>query len=342
MIVEISQTAFSFERIEQLMNERENALIALSHREPEWVPSLFDCTFLCDDVINTRPIFTDGYDCFGVHWVRSGPETNFITNVDPDQPRKLTDITKWREQLELPDVRSFDWDSAAASVPREAREEKLIYYIMGMGIFERTHTLADFQDVLMSLMVEPEAMYDLCSAIADVQVELVHHIAKYMKPDVINYHDDWAMQTAPFMPMHTWEEILKPHTKRVYDAVRSHGIFLSHHSDGKFESFIPEIIEMGVQGWNSCQDCNDLAKIKQDYGDRLVFLGALDDQNIVGRKETTDDQLMQEAIKKTDILAPGGGWLSGPNAYVSFDADQDVRIAKMVRKYSREFYSLRK
>lgn len=321
------------------MTERENALLALHHQEPEWVPALFECTYNCRDVINSRPIFDDGEDCFGVTWKRSGPETNYITHVDLSRPPILEDVTEWEEKVKFPDLSAFDWEAAAAEITDESRKEKIIYCIVGLGILERVTTLMRYEDALCAFLEEPEAMYDLCGAIADHKIELIDYIAKYQKPDVINYHDDWAMQTGPFLPKSVWEEIIKPHTQRIYDAAKGHGITLLHHSCGKIESYLPDIIEMGVDGWNSCQDCNDLAAIKKNYGDKLVLVGALDDQNILGRPDTTDEMLRAEAKKKVDMLARGGGWLCGPNAYVSFDFDQDRACDAYVREYSKEYYA---
>lgn len=321
------------------MTERENALLALHHKQPEWVPALFSCTYSCRDVINSRPLFEDGVDCFGVHWKRSGPETNFITHVDLTVPPILEDVTEWEEKVVFPDIASYDWEAAAAEITEEMRQEKIIYCIVGLGLLERITTLMSYEDALCAFLEEPEAMYDFCGALADHKIELIRHIAKYQRPDVINYHDDWAMQNAPFLPKGVWEEIIKPHTQRIYDEVKSHGILLLHHSCGKIESYIPDIIEMGADGWNSCQDCNDLAGIKEKYGDRLVMVGALDDQNILGRPETTEEMLKAEARRKVDMLAKGGGWICGPNAYVSFDFDQDRACDEFVKQYSMEYYA---
>ena len=90
------------------MTERENALLAIAHREPEWVPAVFDCTYNCGDVINDRPLFEDGVDCFGVHWRASGPETNHITHVDLSVPPVIDDVTRWRDKLKLPDLDACD------------------------------------------------------------------------------------------------------------------------------------------------------------------------------------------------------------------------------------------
>ena len=324
------------------MTERENALLAIAHKEPEWVPAVFDCTHSCGDVINDRPLFQDGTDCFGVRWRRSGPETNYITHVDQSVPPVLDDVTQWRERLRLPDLDSFDWAGAAAAITPDIRREKLILYIMGLGLFERSTTLMRYEEALCALLEEPEEYSALLSVLADHKVDLVEHVAKYLKPDVIYYHDDWATQNGPFFSKSVWEELIKPHTQRIYDAIRSHGIYLVHHSCGKVESFLPDLIGMGVQGWNSCQDCNDLAGIKERLGDRLTLWGALDDQGVLGRKDTTDDMLRQEAKRKVDMLSAGGGWLCGPNAYVSFDFDQDRKCDAYVKEYSRAFYAGRK
>ncbi len=324
------------------MTERENALMAIHHQEPEWVPAVFDCTINCGDVINDRPLFESGVDCFGVHWKRSGPETNFITHVDLSKPPLLEDVTEWRDKVVLPDLDAYDWEGAAAAIPPQARQEKLVLYIMGMGLFERATTLMNYEDALCAMLEEPEEFSALLSTLADHKVDLVEHIARYLKPDVIYYHDDWATQNGPFFSRDTWRELIKPHTQRIYDAVLSHGIHLVHHSCGKVESFLPEMLDMGIQGWNSCQDCNDLAGIKASLGDRLVFWGALNDQGVLGQKGTTDEMLQQEAVYKTDMLAPGGGWLCGPNAYVSFDFDQDRKCDAFVKEYSTQFYAARR
>ena len=324
------------------MTERENALLAIHHQEPLWVPALFDCAFVCDDVINSRPLFQEGYDCFGVHWVPSGPETNYITHVDPNVPPVLEDVTQWREKVKFPDLDPVDWEGAAAAITPEIRNEKLIYYIMGLGLLERTTTLMRFEDALCAYLEEPEDMYDLCSALADHKIDLVHHVAKYFQADVICYHDDWAMQSGPFLPKHVWEEIIKPHTKRIYDAVKSHGINMVHHSCGKVESYLPDMLEMGADGWHSCQSCNDLAAAKEKYGDRLVFWEALDDQHVVGQKGTTDEMLREEAVRKVEMLAAGGGWICGPTAFVSFDPEQDRKCDAYVKEYSMEYYARRR
>ncbi len=314
------------------MTERENALLAMAHKEPMWVPSVFDCAMLCPDFINERPIFETGYDCFGVHWLATGKESGGITHVDPHVPPVLDDVCDWREKVMFPDLDEIDWNAAAKVAADFDRENKLVMYMSNLGVFERTHTLMSFEDALCAFMEEPEEMTALIDAIADHKVRAYELMHKHCNLDVIMYHDDWGTQNGPLLPHSVWEEIVKPATKRVYDKVKSLGIYLTHHSCGKIEQYVPEMIALGADGWASCQSCNDLGALKKQYGDKIAFWGALDDQHVLGNPATTDEGLFAEAKKKVEMLAEGGGWLAGPAAYTSFIFPQDRKCEAMIKE----------
>lgn len=314
------------------MTERENALLALNHKEPMWVPSLWDCSIFCPDFINERPIFETGYDSFGVHWVSSGKETGGITHVDPHMAPVLDDITEWRGKVKFPDLDAIDWDAAEKVASEFDRENKLVMYMANLGVFERTHVLMSFEEALCAYMEEPEEMKGLIEAIADHKIKVFELMHKHCKLDLIMYHDDWGIQTGPILPKATWEEIIRPSTKRIFDKARSLGLYITHHSCGKIESYIPDMIEMGAHGWASCQSCNDLGKIKKEYGDKIVFMGALDDQNVLGHPNTTNEDLAAEARRKVEMLSEGGGWIAGPAAYVSFNFSHDRACEGIIKK----------
>ena len=321
------------------MTERENALLAIHHEQPQWVPAVFECLFQVEDMVNERPIFETGYDCFGVHWIRSGPETNYITHEDPFQEKPLDDVTEWEDKLVFPDLDVIDWKAAADAIPDEMRREKLINFTCSLGIFERMTTIMTFEDALCSFLEEPEATADLCAAIADFKIAQFERLAEYIKPDIVNYHDDWGTQSAPFLSREVWDTFIKPNTARIYDCLNAHGIMVSQHSCGKVESFVPDMIEMGATLWNSCQDCNDLARLKREYGDRIVFSGALNDQGVLGQPGTTEKMLREEVEKKVSMLADGGGWIGGPNAFVSFNFDHDRYADAYLKEYSMKYYA---
>ncbi len=314
------------------MTERENALLAMNHQEPQWVPSVFDCAINCPDFINERPIFETGYDCFGVQWLSTGAETKGITHIDPHVPPILDDVCDWREKVKFPDLDKIDWENAAKVAAGFDRENKLVMYMSNLGVFERTHTLMTFEDALCSYLEEPEEMKALVDAIADHKIRAFELMHKHCQLDVIMFHDDLGTQVGPLLPKHVWEEIVKPATQRVYDKVRSLGVYLVHHSCGKIEQYVPEMIAMGADGWAACQSCNDLGALKKQYGDKIAFWGALDDQNVLGNPETTDEDLFAEAKKKVEMLAEGGGWLAGPAAYASFIFPHDRKCEAMIKE----------
>ncbi len=319
------------------MTERENALLAMAHKEPMWVPSVFDCAERVPDFINERPVFETGYDCFGVHWVETGKETMGITHVDPHMPHVLDDICDWHEKVKFPDLDAIDWAHVVEVAKGLDRENRLIMYWSNLGLFERTHTLMDFEEALCSYMEEPEEMKALIEAIADHKIKAFKLMHEHCNLDLILYHDDWGIQTGSLLPKHVWDEIIRPATQRLYASVKAMGLYLVHHSCGKVEQYIPEMIAMGADGWASCQSCNDLGAIKKQYGDKIAFWGALDDQNVLGKPDTTDEDLYAEAREKVELLAEGGGWLAGAATYRSFNPAHDRKCEAMIKEMTLKY-----
>jgi hypothetical protein len=58
-----------------------------------------------------------------------------------------------------------------------------------------------------------------------------------------------------------WRQLVAPHTRRIYDAMKRRGIMINQHSCGKIEAIFEDLVEMGADIWNPCQPCNDLAAL---------------------------------------------------------------------------------
>jgi len=65
--------------------------------------------------------------------------------------------------------------------------------------------------------------------------------------------------------------------KLMHDA----GVFVFHHSDGAIRKIIPDMIEVGIDVLNPIQwRCRGMERegLRRDFGDTLVFHGAVDNQ----------------------------------------------------------------
>jgi hypothetical protein len=215
-----------------------------------------------------RPLFHNGYDVFGVHWSKAVPASHYTQGQEP----VLTDMEKWEEQVHFPAVDRFDWDYVARQAENFDRENKVSVVTLAIGPFERTSVLSPFEDALVNAISEPELYAELISAIADYKIEVIDHLYRYGKPDIINLHDDWGTGTNTFFSPDLWREVIKPSTKRMYDAIRERGIIVGQHSCGHITPLLDDAVELGMQIWEAQTEANDIPALKEKYAGKLRIL----------------------------------------------------------------------
>lgn len=115
-----------------------------------------------------------------------------------------------------------------------------------------------------------------------------------------------------YAPEHI-REFLLPRMKRMMDLTRQYGAFVFHHSDGAVRTILPDLIEAGIQVLNPVQwRCPGMERegLKRDFGDRLVFHGAMDNQHTL--PFGTVEEVRQEVLDNYRILGEGGGYILCP------------------------------
>ena len=247
-----------------------------------------------------------GKDWFGCEWVKDG--SIGITIPDPRVQFLLEDVADWREVVQWPDLDAFDFETAAknSGLDQVDRNEKLIYFNMTMGPFERLHALMGFEEALMALLTDPEECDAFFTAFMDWRCKLIDKVKEYFHPDVIMYHDDIGTQTDMFFDPEVWRKLMKPHLKRATDKLHELGIFMEYHSCGKLEQVVPDLVEIGVDAWQG-QEINDILALKKLTDGKLEYHPILDYQKMVSAyacgKVTMDDikAFVWESIEKNMV-----------------------------------------
>lgn len=249
-----------------------------------------------------RPMHGSGYDVFGVHWTDAQPASHYT----PGQEPIYHDIEDWRSEVRLPRADRFSWDELKRQAEALDRREKLVAATLFTGPFERATCLTRFEDCLVNALLAPEDFGDLIGAIADYKISLIEHIWEAARPDVINLHDDWGTSNSTFMSVELWRETIKPHTKRMYDAVHRHGMLVCQHSCGAVEPLVGDMVEMGCDAWEAQGDCNDIPALTARYGARLRIL--------VGPPPKPGQAVpdMPEGIDPADLAKPAPAYPSVP------------------------------
>ncbi len=318
------------------MTERENALHTIYHDGlAEWIPAGCDCLemIMPTNVVRERPPYAlglegSGYDYWGCWWEFEAD----IMGASPLPGRQpCKDITKWKEQVTFPDMDAIDWSGAELSTSRLDRQNKLSMFFWESGPWERLHALIGFQEALEAMYMEPEAFKDLMQAITDFRVAMIPKIKEHYNPDIIINLDDFGHQKSQFMSNEMFREFIKPYDTQIGNTIKTNGMLYCHHSCGNIDGLMQDIYEMGPQMiLGLFYPYNDQKKIVQEFGDKLIFIGATNAQ-LVDMPTTTEEELRAEARRYTEMFAPTKSMIFDPGT---------MNPAKTGPMYD-EFYKIR-
>lgn len=325
------------------MNFRENYLKVLHHQHPDYTPNFFTATASVGFGAGNGPAFEKGpegggLDGFGVEWIT--PASGGGAPIPKPGNYVLEDVTEWKEVVQFPDLDAFDWEAQAAKeLAGVDRTKQVVDYGCGNGIFERLLALMGTEEAMVSLILEPEAVNELFTAITDFKIETARKVAKYYKPDVFTNYDDIATGASLFFSPEIYRELIKPHHKRLNDAVRELGMIPIFHCCGYAEQLVEDFIEIGYEAWTSCQPCNDIESLLEKYGDRLAIMGGFDSTGRPGMPDASDEEVRADVRRCLDTYGKHDGFvLFGPRIVNSLDkAKIDAAYFPIVDEWFRYF-----
>ncbi|MDR2672725.1 MAG: hypothetical protein LBC35_05475 [Coriobacteriales bacterium] len=318
------------------ITEREN-FYRMVRREPlDFVahqPSLIQVC-LPSVVLDRPPGHTVGQDWFSVWWT----DDEYIPGTlatDTTKPRVLEDIEDWEKVIQWPDLEAIDWEAAAkADLPEGKDPAKILMCMIVSGPFERLHDLLGFEDALIATIVAPEACGAFFSRLCDFKIEIIKKLKQYYDVDLIHFQDDWGTQKDLFFQPDFWRTWIKPHIKRVIDATHELGVLFDMHSCGRIDLVFDELMELGPDVVDPVQPVNDLTRWHNDFKDRVIFMGALDAQEVIDNPEKTHADIVREVHEKIDLLATDG-------YFIPFAVSLTPRVMEALDEafvYGRRFY----
>jgi uroporphyrinogen decarboxylase len=152
---------------------------------------------------------------------------------------------------------------------------------------------------------------------------------------VVETGDDIGAQNNLIISPRMYREFIKPAQKSVNELIREKApnakIFM--HNDGAITKIIPDLMEIGVEILNPVQPSAagmESEKLKKDFGDRLIFHGAVDQKPLEG----TVQDVRAEVRRRIDSLASGGGYiLSTCNHLIDVPCENVIAMFDEARAY---------
>lgn len=322
------------------MTERENVLMVIRGEQPEWVPNYRDSIDQVIPYFFMEHLFTPGsVDFFSVPWTLNDNGPMPIVNS-----YVMDDATRWREYVHLPDLDSLDWEEISKKDLAIHDPNKAIGFMASPGPGNFYLHLLDMMGVengLCAFLEEPEAIHEFFEYLCDYEVKLIDIGAKYYHPDFITLNDDVSSAKAPFISMEIWNEFLHPVFKRLIDRAKEYELPVEFHMCGKGECIIEDLVSMGVSIWQPAQPLNDLKRLKEKYGNRLVFNGTWYTASAGGVPGAPEEVVRQSVRDAMDKYAVGGGLIFWDGDPVGTSEDTRQKMAWLhdeAVKYGREFY----
>lgn len=209
-----------------------------------------------------------------------------------------------------PDPDKFDYEGMA----RQGEELSREFATLGpwVSLFEIYCGMRGLEQAMMDLALEPELVQAALDRIEGVQTAMLENVLSRMKGtlDAVFVSDDMGSQQGLLMSPEMWREFIKPRFKRWCDLIHAYGVKVFHHTDGAVRPLIPEYIEIGVDILNPIQHkCPgmEMAGLKKDFGDALIFHGGVDTQEVMPFRDT--EAVRAETHACLTQLGEGGGYI---------------------------------
>ncbi|MDD5519767.1 MAG: uroporphyrinogen decarboxylase family protein [Kiritimatiellae bacterium] len=160
--------------------------------------------------------------------------------------------------------------------------------------------------------------------------------------DVIMIGDDLAGQNGPLFSGDFYRKVVKPRHKKLVQYIKSlTKAKIWYHTCGSCTSLLPELKDNGVDIVNPVQisaDNMDPARLKKDFGDKLVFWGgACDSQHIL--PFAAPEKVREDVRKNIEAFKPGGGYVFNNVHNIQAGVPAQNIVALYDAAYEFGFYS---
>ncbi|MGD0267287.1 MAG: uroporphyrinogen decarboxylase family protein [Candidatus Methylomirabilota bacterium] len=141
-----------------------------------------------------------------------------------------------------------------------------------------------------------------------------------------------------------YRSLIKPRQRQTFDFFKARtGAKLYYHTDGAIYPLIPDFIELGVDALNPIQvsaaGMGDTKKLKEEFGDRLTFWGAIDTHRVL--PQGTPETVRDEVRRRIGDLGPAGGYVVCPVHNIQPEVPPENVVAMYDAAYELGRYPLK-
>lgn len=207
----------------------------------------------------------------------------------------------------------LEWARAFAKNLRETTDKAIVSdYIY--TVLDHAQGIVGWDTIYMHLISEPKLAHHFFERLVHEEItglkRYLDAVGEYI--DVIMYADDIGHQRGPMMKMDIFREFIMPGHKLFCETVHENSnAAVMLHTDGAVMDFLPELIDIGVDCFNTVQtDAANMdgMELKRRFGKNLTLWGGgVDTHRILPMG--TPEQVREDVRRRMKIFAPGGGYV---------------------------------
>jgi uroporphyrinogen decarboxylase len=263
--------------------------------------------------------FTTG---FGIRLRRAAPHNYYDIVYHPLAEATIDDL----DRMSMPDPDSPELYAGLEDEARDLFENSPYGVVADFGVpgfYETGQKLRGYANFMADMLVDEDFVRALFDRLLELQKRFFSNYLKAVGKwaQVIGYADDLGMQDRLQFSPDIYRELIKPYHNEIWSFIHERtDAKILLHSCGSIFPIIGDLIEAGVDILNPVQTAAagmDPVRLKSEFGDRLIFWGGIDEQNLLphGTPEEVRD-CVRQMVKD---LGQGGGYVLAPSHNVQSD-----------------------
>jgi uroporphyrinogen decarboxylase len=170
--------------------------------------------------------------------------------------------------------------------------------------FERLQFLRGSENLFLDLGEERSEVFELLHKVHQFYLKEMEIWAS-TKIDAMTMMDDWGAQQALLISPKMWRKVFKPLYKDYIDLAHAHGKYAFMHSDGFTADIIPDLIELGLDVFNTQLFCMDIERLGVQFKGKITFWGEIDRQHLLPEATPAEIAVSVERVYQA-LYAQGG------------------------------------
>jgi uroporphyrinogen decarboxylase len=180
------------------------------------------------------------------------------------------------------------------------------------SFFETGYALRGYEQIFVDFVENPAFIEALFEKLLEINLAGTERFLDAAGPyiQIFRTADDLASQSNLLMSPLMYRRFIKPFQQKYFEFVKSKTeAKILYHTDGNITPLLDDLIEVGVDILNPVQPSalGDLAALKEKYGGRLSFSGAIDTHRVL--PHGTVEEVRAEVKQRIRELGPGGGYI---------------------------------